>query len=1220
MRKILIGLGAVLVIVISAALVVPSFIDWNSYKGEIAAQAKAATGRDLAIDGDLDIALLPAPRLTVSGVRFANLAGGSAPDMVQLKSLQVLVRFAPLLQGKIEIDSIRLVEPVILLETLKDGRANWVIKPATAKASAIAGGPAETRSPPGAGAGIGANAVRLDNLQVEKGTLIWRDAATQAEERITDLSMVLAAQSLSGPFNARGTLAYKGVRAGLEASVGELRPGGAAPLSVSLTLPATGAKADVTGSLVALGAAPRFSGKIDVSGKDLSLTLSTMAGEDLPAALARPFLLRAKIQASDTSAAIDELDVELAGVRASGSIKASLTGRPRADAKLRITRIDLDSLLSKRGTAQPASNDSGKAASSNAEPAKDTPIQPKPFALPEIDATLDLGIDAVTYNGRSLRGIVVGAQLARGEVKLTKASLFLPGGGEVSMNGTLAARGGQPAYAAGISARADNFRSLLAWMGIDAASVPKERLHRFTFDGQIQGNDQQLQLLNSKMVLDTSRIDGALTLALRKRPAFGATITLDKIDLDAYLPAPDAAATSPAKTNTASEPAGSKPTEGPSAANTNKGPLSVLDQFDANLRLRVGQVTYRKTPVRDIRFDGTVAGGMLSIGNASVQDLAGVRAAISGTLAERSGLPVFKGTVSADARDITSALRLAGIVPPDSARSLGALKLRGKADAGADKADLDLTLTAAGADMKLSAVATGLDGTPRYDASLTARHKELSQFLKALGTEIGTERLGPFGLTARATGGLTALSANVRINAVGGTLAAKGTGSGLATQPVFDVTVDADHPAVGTLIRSLSPDYRPTGGAIGPLKLEASLKGGKGSYAVSRLDIQAGQMSLSGKGDLSTRGVRPALTATLDAGILDLNPFLPIRATTPAAASTAPSGGPGPAGSTGGKASAPTDRFSNDPFDTTPLGLMDADLSIGAKALLYRQFRVDSPSIRTALKDRRLTISEIAGKMFDGAFKLTGELDGRAAPRIKGDVTVAKANVGKALFQTAAFDLQGGITDFTLNVAGAGASPRQLIGALDGTGRLSSRDGIVKGFDLKAVSDRLKNLDGALDFLSLLGGAMGGGQTKFTTLDGTFKIDKGVMRTSDIKLVADAGEGRVTGFADMPRWQMDFNGEFHLTEHPKAPPFRMQAVGPIDNPRRLFDFQQLQSFILQRGIGSILRKVLPGKFGGSTGSSTGSSPGTSQGDAAPQQQNKPRLEDLLPGILDQFRR
>ena len=149
---------------------------------------------------------------------------------------------------------------------------------------------------------------------------------------------------------------------------------------------------------------------------------------------------------------------------------------------------------------------------------------------------------------------------------------------------------------------------------------------------------------------------------------------------------------------------------------------------------------------------------------------------------------------------------------------------------------------------------------------------------------------------------------------------------------------------------------------------------------------------------------------------------------------------------------------------------------------------------------------------------------------------------------------------------------------------------------------------------------MAGGQTKFSTLDGTFKIDKGVMRTSDIKLVADAGEGRVTGFADMPRWQMDFNGEFRLTEHPKAPPFRMRAVGPIDNPKRLFDFQQLQSFILQRGIGSILRKALPDKFGGSSGGSTGSSPGTPQGDTAPKQQDKPRLEDLLPGILDQFRR
>ncbi|MGH6915859.1 MAG: AsmA family protein, partial [Geminicoccales bacterium] len=123
----LIGLGALVVLAIAAILDGPSFVDWNSYKPEIAARVKAATGRDLAIEGDISLSVLPSPTLAVEGVRFANIEGGSAPDMATLDSLEVHVALMSLLHGKIEVASVSLVRPTILLETLPDGRANWQI-------------------------------------------------------------------------------------------------------------------------------------------------------------------------------------------------------------------------------------------------------------------------------------------------------------------------------------------------------------------------------------------------------------------------------------------------------------------------------------------------------------------------------------------------------------------------------------------------------------------------------------------------------------------------------------------------------------------------------------------------------------------------------------------------------------------------------------------------------------------------------------------------------------------------------------------------------------------------------------------------------------------------------------------------------------------------------------------------------------------------------------
>ena len=186
-----------------------------------------------------------------------------------------------------------------------------------------------------------------------------------------------------------------------------------------------------------------------------------------------------------------------------------------------------------------------------------------------------------------------------------------------------------------------------------------------------------------------------------------------------------------------------------------------------------------------------------------------------------------------------------------------------------------------------------------------------------------------------------------------------------------------------------------------------------------------------------------------------------------------------------------------------------------------------------------------------------------------------------------------------------------MIRSLNGFGSLSSRNGIVKGFNLKAVSDRLKNLDNAIDFLSLFSSSMGGGQTRFSTLTGTFGMKNGVVHSDDLRLVAEAGEVRAAGTANLPRWHMDFKGQFRLTEHRDAPPFDMRAVGPIDNPKRVYNFNKLQAYLLQRGIGTLLRKVFPG-------SRRKSAPQQQQPQSQPQQQQqprKPRLEDLIPGLL-----
>ena len=204
--------------IVAALLIAPSFIDWNQYKGEITAQAKAFTGRDLAIDGDLKATILPAPAVVVEGLRLANADGAGAADMVQLKSVEVRVALSPLLGGRVQVESVTLVDPVIEIEKLADGR--WNFELATEPDAAPV--PSAPEAAAESGTAESPVALQLDRLLIENGVFVYRDAAAGVEERIDDLDARFAVASLEGPFEAEGTLTARGIPLRFDIAVGKI--------------------------------------------------------------------------------------------------------------------------------------------------------------------------------------------------------------------------------------------------------------------------------------------------------------------------------------------------------------------------------------------------------------------------------------------------------------------------------------------------------------------------------------------------------------------------------------------------------------------------------------------------------------------------------------------------------------------------------------------------------------------------------------------------------------------------------------------------------------------------------------------------------------------------------------------------------------------------------------------------------------------------------------
>jgi AsmA protein len=125
LKWISLGLGALVGLAVIGVLVVVWFVDPNSFKSRIESAVRDATGRELTLVGDIDLALFPWLALRTGEGRLGNAEGFGAEPMVSWQSAQLGARLFPLLRGELVADRITLRGADVRLVRRSDGVANW---------------------------------------------------------------------------------------------------------------------------------------------------------------------------------------------------------------------------------------------------------------------------------------------------------------------------------------------------------------------------------------------------------------------------------------------------------------------------------------------------------------------------------------------------------------------------------------------------------------------------------------------------------------------------------------------------------------------------------------------------------------------------------------------------------------------------------------------------------------------------------------------------------------------------------------------------------------------------------------------------------------------------------------------------------------------------------------------------------------------------------------
>ncbi|MGB1799582.1 MAG: AsmA family protein [Gammaproteobacteria bacterium] len=445
--KIGFAIGLMVVLVVSALVITLVYIDPNDYKESIANKVKEETGRDIQIEGDINLTYYPWLGLDVAGITLSNAKGFADKPFLQTKNVNARVKLLPLLRKEVEMDTFILHGATINLAKNEQGVTNWddLVKPE--EGAEKSGGPSPLA------------ALVLGGIDIKDANVVWDDQQQGVQYKVSnanistgelkfgepinlaaDLTLAASKPALSAAVQFNGTVAYEDngdvlllKPMMLEANVkGKEIPGGQALVKLSseisvdldketaqinaLDLNAfdTQLQGKVNASAI-LSGKPGITGEINIKGKNLAQLLKIVEVEPLASQIAKmsdkSFDINTAFDVDTNRNDVDlsKLDIALLG----NTINAEVYGRnlgsesPAAKGKIKAAGADLPALI------KIASQFMGDNKENVASLSKQLNAAPKPFDISsDFDVDLKAGVINVPAVSIDALGLTTSANIS----------------------------------------------------------------------------------------------------------------------------------------------------------------------------------------------------------------------------------------------------------------------------------------------------------------------------------------------------------------------------------------------------------------------------------------------------------------------------------------------------------------------------------------------------------------------------------------------------------------------------------------------------------------------------------------------------------------------------------------------------------------------------------------------------------------------------------------
>lgn len=498
LARLFVIIGGLLVLVLTAALVVPYFVDWAGYRSSFEREASALLGRPVTVAGTASARLLPFPSVTFSDVKVGD--PGSEPVMT-IEKFSMDAELAPFLRGEILIFDMRLEKPSATVRIDKNGVVDWAIRPRTPFQS---------------------TQVRLENVRITDGAVIIRDASTVTTRSIANLDATLSAEDLSGPWKFNGSLFFNGEKLSVAASTGAVKPDGALQMHARVTPASVPAVLETDGQVTLTQGSLKYAGSINLRSADEIVT----APGKVPAKAEEPFLssirIAGKFEADHARITIPDFRMEQ-GTTAdpyviNGNALFDYGNNPRFEIKADGQQVTFSGQSEEQGGVKPTPETLAQRLAVFRRLMDQLPV-------PAIPGSIDLKLPAIVAGDTTIRSVTIDAAPSKASWTINQLKAELPGRTQFEAKGMLQV-GDNFGFDGRLLLASRQPSGLAAWL-TDSVDEAIRRLAGAGFSGDVSLHDSLQKIDNLELALGGASLKGSL-----ERSARGDSLPLTQVKLE----------------------------------------------------------------------------------------------------------------------------------------------------------------------------------------------------------------------------------------------------------------------------------------------------------------------------------------------------------------------------------------------------------------------------------------------------------------------------------------------------------------------------------------------------------------------------------------------------------------------------------------------------------------------------------------------------------------